>query len=81
MLRVLSIALLLCVLALTQTSVAQKTVPQRQPDGIVVPVHDGFLRLPCDSQHRACSLRQRLRVFRAQESGGRGAEGCVPLGS
>ena len=40
-----SIALLLCVLALTQTSVAQKTVPQRQPDGIVVPVHDGFLKI------------------------------------
>jgi alpha-D-xyloside xylohydrolase len=40
-----SIALLVGVLALTQTSVAQKNVPQRQPDGVVVPVHDGFLKI------------------------------------
>lgn len=40
-----STALLIGVLALTQTSVAQKAAPQRQSDGIAVPVHDGFLKI------------------------------------
>jgi alpha-D-xyloside xylohydrolase len=40
-----SIILLICVLALTQTCVAQTGVPQKQPDGIVIPVQDGFLKI------------------------------------
>jgi len=40
-----STGLLICVLALTQTCVAQTSVPQKQPDGIVVPLHDGFLKI------------------------------------
>ena len=40
-----STVVLLCVLVLTPAGVAQTGVPQKQADGIVVPLHEGFLKI------------------------------------
>jgi len=43
--RRISIVVFLCVVALTQVSAGQTSVPQKQTDGIVIPVQDGFLKI------------------------------------
>ena len=43
--RRMAIVVFLCVVAMTQISAGQSSVPQKQADGIVIPLQDGFLKI------------------------------------